>query len=131
MMCERCGKNEANVHITKNINGQITEMNLCSECANKSGDMISFNGMFRDFFSSIMPARARRYDYRIPVEFNEYAGCEDCIEESAQTIQPAEEKKDDNEKRIAELRRQISDAVEKEVQMKVKRTFQIGNSMMQ
>ena len=41
MLCERCGKHEANVHITKNINGKVTEMNLCSECADRSGEKIA------------------------------------------------------------------------------------------
>lgn len=33
MLCERCQKNPANVHITQYINGQKTEKNLCDECA--------------------------------------------------------------------------------------------------
>ena len=113
MLCERCGKHEANVHITKNINGKVTEMNLCSECADRSGEMISFDGMFRDFFSSIMPARARRFDYRTPYALNEYAGCEDCLEEDERpaAMQPEEKKEDEKEKKLADLRQQIKLAV--------------------
>ena len=112
MLCERCGKHEANVHITKNINGKVTEMNLCSECANRSGEMISFDGMFRDFFSSIMPARARRFDYRQPYLLNEYAGCEDCLEDrEAQPADAQEKKEETKEDKIAELRQQIQLAV--------------------
>lgn len=115
MLCERCGKHEANVHITKNINGKVTEMNLCSECANKSGEMISFDGMFRDFFSSIMPARARRFDYRQPYMLNEYAGCEDCLEDEETPVkEETEPEQDSKEKKIAELRHQIELAVASE-----------------
>lgn len=33
MICENCGKNEANVHLTKIINGQKQELNICESCA--------------------------------------------------------------------------------------------------
>lgn len=57
MKCEKCGK-EANFYYRSNINGKVTTMNLCSECADKSGthmgmmDMDSvFDSMFRDMHS--------------------------------------------------------------------------------
>lgn len=42
MMCERCNKNNANVHIVKVINGVKNEMNLCEKCA-KEQESLSFN----------------------------------------------------------------------------------------
>ena len=33
MICDRCHKNEANVHITKIVNGVKQELNLCDKCA--------------------------------------------------------------------------------------------------
>ena len=69
MKCENCGKNEVTFVYQSNINGQITEKHLCSECAEKLGYtqkiaarnrsmMQSFfggsllgNGFFDDFFS--------------------------------------------------------------------------------
>lgn len=33
MLCERCGQREANVRYTEIINGEVTEHNLCMECA--------------------------------------------------------------------------------------------------
>jgi len=35
MLCEKCNKNIANVYLKNNINGNITENYLCSECAGK------------------------------------------------------------------------------------------------
>ena len=35
--CENCGKNEATFHYTSNINGNVTEKHLCSECAARLG----------------------------------------------------------------------------------------------
>lgn len=47
MKCQNCGKNEVNVHLRQNINGQVSEYALCSECAEKLG----VGGMFADFGS--------------------------------------------------------------------------------
>lgn len=37
MKCENCGKNEVSFVFQSNINGQVTEKHLCSECAEKLG----------------------------------------------------------------------------------------------
>lgn len=37
MKCENCGKNEVTFVYQSNINGQVTEKHLCSECAQKLG----------------------------------------------------------------------------------------------
>ena len=37
MLCQHCKKNQANTHIKRVINGEKTEMDLCSECAAKLG----------------------------------------------------------------------------------------------
>lgn len=60
MKCENCGKYEADYHYTSNINGNVTEKHLCSECARKLGygsDMFYNTGsliddMFDGFFST-------------------------------------------------------------------------------
>lgn len=36
MLCESCKKNEANLHYTQIINGEMEEKHLCEECASKS-----------------------------------------------------------------------------------------------
>jgi len=83
MLCEKCKKNEANVHISKNINGQATELHLCESCARESGELLSMNQFLGDFFESVLPVRVRRVAY-MPAgkpENNKYAGCEDCMED--------------------------------------------------
>lgn len=37
MKCENCGKDEVNFHFTSNINGNITEKHLCTDCASALG----------------------------------------------------------------------------------------------
>jgi protein arginine kinase activator len=46
MNCDECKKNKASVHITKIINNQKKEINLCQECANKVEEFQTFPGEF-------------------------------------------------------------------------------------
>lgn len=60
MLCDNCGKNNANVRYLRNINGIKKEMNLCEECSKKLGiteigfdmpiDFSSFLGGFLEDF---------------------------------------------------------------------------------
>ena len=63
MKCQNCGKNEANFYYSSNINGHITESNLCAECAEKMGygeGMFSeTDGMFHNMLSGFF---GKRYD---------------------------------------------------------------------
>ena len=51
MLCENCGKREANVRYSENINGVKKEMNLCEECSRKLGiaDKMDFRMPSLDF----------------------------------------------------------------------------------
>ena len=59
MLCQNCGKNEANVRYTQIINGKKTEIALCSNCDKKAGidgfEMpefpINFHSILGDFFN--------------------------------------------------------------------------------
>lgn len=62
MMCDNCGKRNANVRYSENINGRKKELNLCEECSKKLGigqmdfsmpiDFSSFFGGFMDDFAN-------------------------------------------------------------------------------
>ena len=58
MLCDNCGKREANIRYTENINGKIKEMHLCEECSKKLGIMnkMDFNisTNFPSFFGSFL-----------------------------------------------------------------------------
>ncbi|MBQ9857657.1 MAG: UvrB/UvrC motif-containing protein [Oscillospiraceae bacterium] len=61
MKCTRCGKNEVNFFYKSNINGEITEHNLCTECAQEMGLMRDvfaesrqlMRGFFEDSFERL------------------------------------------------------------------------------
>ena len=60
MLCQNCGKNEANVHYTQITNGEKKEFSLCSECAMKLGlteqmditdPLLNLRSFIGDFFN--------------------------------------------------------------------------------
>ena len=54
MKCKICGKQEATVHLTEVVNGKVTKLHLCEECAEeKSAEMQSHFGL-TDLLSSLM-----------------------------------------------------------------------------
>jgi protein arginine kinase activator len=58
MLCQRCGKNEATIQLTKIVKGKKTVLKICMECAKKAGYEDSLSaGTFpvSSFLGSIMP----------------------------------------------------------------------------
>lgn len=66
MKCEHCGKNEVTFVFQSNVNGQVSEKHLCSECAEKLGytqKLAAYSqrmtrnlfggGLFEDFFTPV------------------------------------------------------------------------------
>lgn len=80
MLCDNCGKREANVRYSENINGRKKELHLCEECSEKLGigkmdfsmpiDFSSFLGGFMENFlePEFMPM----------IEEVKELKCEDC-----------------------------------------------------
>jgi len=66
MLCELCGKNQATTHIKTMINGEYSEMRLCSECAKAKGigmgnvfthTATDFSNFLGSFFGGGLPSR--------------------------------------------------------------------------
>lgn len=64
MLCERCKKNEATIHMIKIINGKKSETMLCDKCARELSDMplkaaldnknnLSFENLLSGFFDTL------------------------------------------------------------------------------
>lgn len=43
MICQECQLRPATLHFTKIINGEITEIHLCEQCAQEKGDLLMFH----------------------------------------------------------------------------------------
>ena len=55
MLCQNCGKHEATTHIKSVVNGEYTQLHLCSTCAGKLGYGDVFSGFgfdLGDFFGN-------------------------------------------------------------------------------
>lgn len=45
MVCQECNERPATVKVTKIVNGQPKDLNLCEYCADEKGDFFSFNNL--------------------------------------------------------------------------------------
>jgi protein arginine kinase activator len=66
MKCSNCGKNTANITYKQNINGEVTNLNLCESCAHKLGIFNSFDDIFSPMVLDL--------DYILPEEVK----CKKC-----------------------------------------------------
>ena len=96
MLCQNCGKNEANIRYTQIINGTKKELALCDECANKLGIekmslTMGFGNLFGDFFNdfaetqipelSISNAHCKKCGMTLEEFVNAGKfGCEECYD---------------------------------------------------
>lgn len=77
MKCQHCNNNEATTYIKKNINGKVTEMHLCSECAAELGVMEEFSpeSFFNDtFFGNFLGAGVPAMNILSGIDHCEYCG---------------------------------------------------------
>ena len=104
MLCQNCGKNEANTHIKQIINGDTAESHLCSECANHLGysDMFSgfdfslsdfFGGFLNDVMPSHMLGDVKRCE-KCGASFNDIVregkvGCANCYKVFYDRLRPS------------------------------------------
>ena len=103
MICENCGKREANTHIKRIINGAASQMHLCPECAAKMGYRAAmggfgsgFGGLLGEFLGGGMGRR--RTDAELACDscgatFEEIArsgivGCPDCYRTFYDKLEP-------------------------------------------
>lgn len=91
MLCERCGKNQATVHVKKVINGQETKENLCEACA---GNIWSFGSLdLNKLFSSGLGGQRAAVCENCGQSLAEFdssgrLGCSQCYQSFAEQLTP-------------------------------------------
>nr|WP_325212494.1 UvrB/UvrC motif-containing protein [uncultured Oscillibacter sp.] len=103
MKCEHCGKNEVTFVYQSNVNGQVTEKHLCSECAEKLGYtqklaahsqrmMQNFFGgsLFEDFFTPF-PSLLGRMNRLLENPFDDFFSDMPALGAPAETRQEAQQ----------------------------------------
>jgi protein arginine kinase activator len=81
MLCELCKKNEASVHITKILNGNKQEFNLCEKCAKEKGEFSFYNtieGSSPFTFQNILSGIIEHIDNTNEIQKNSHNYCENC-----------------------------------------------------
>ena len=138
MKCQNCGKNEINFHYSSNVNGCVTETNLCSQCAEGAGydmnELFDTRSIYNEFFPvfgggsllaaamSAMPMMTSRAFPRIvrlgagtpemcAPQKNASCGCGEC---GSPTVGSPDAKVDDTMAKRRELNMQMRKAAENE-----------------
>lgn len=106
MLCEECQKEQATVYVTRVINGQKSEMRLCSQCALNKGELsgtiepgFTFHNILAGLFdpeSNFMESGTRRTAARCPgcglslADFRRMGkvGCGQCYTEFERELEP-------------------------------------------
>lgn len=101
MLCERCQKEIASVHVTKIVNGQKNELHLCQDCARELGEFgsnIDLPNLFAGIFdqSSSWSSSPVVHQQKCPtcgstledfLRINQF-GCSDCYDTFQSEIEP-------------------------------------------
>ncbi len=102
MLCDKCKKNTATVFYKQVINGEVTEMNLCADCANSMGTKMSmsfdniFQGFLDGFLGNEVPNKSNSHVFKCPscsTTFEDFRntgrfGCVDCYNTFREQILP-------------------------------------------
>ena len=117
MVCQNCGKNEANVKYTQIVNGVKKEMVLCEECAEKMGISnfkvnmpIHFSNFFDDLFDDeqLLPSFMKENSNTCTNCGEEYdnfiktglLGCPECYDSFENKIDPILKKLQGNTRHV-------------------------------
>ena len=121
MMCEHCGKNEANFYYKSNINGKVSQVHLCSHCAKELGygkNMnFSLDGWMNDVFdtfseaSLFAPHRSMFDGWAVPDLGAMLGESKKEEKETAVLLDAAEEEELSRLRRLNALRQELQSAV--------------------
>lgn len=138
MLCDKCGKNEANVYVEKTVNGHKEKYHLCSNCAEKMEGSLPFSFNISDFLSGFssfgtMPTIAEHKCSSCGMTFADFEekgrlGCPSCYKDLKEELLPVIKRihgsvkhtgednvvLNDKEMKIQEYKAKLSEAILKE-----------------
>lgn len=142
MKCQHCNHNEATTHIKKNVNGNVTEMHLCSDCARELGVMEEFSpeSFFNDtFFGNFLSAGVPAMNILSGIDHCEYCGstfndivksgrvgCANCYSKFEDRLQPTITKMHGNAKHIG---KNVTYTEEKEAEPEISELDKLKNDL--
>ena len=142
MKCQHCNHNEATTHIKKNVNGNVTEMHLCSDCARELGVKEEFSpeSFFNDtFFGNFLGAGVPAMNILSGIDHCEYCGstfndivksgrvgCANCYSKFEDRLQPTITKMHGNAKHIG---KNVTYTEEKEAEPEISELDKLKNDL--
>ena len=125
MKCEHCGKNDANFYYKSNINGKVTQLHLCGECAEALGYTDTLRRTMRpmrlfddDFFTrpfGMLEDMMDRFGSRMLTEYPAPAEESDHRSESRQELLPEQERQQlQHQRQKNALQHQLQTAIREE-----------------
>lgn len=126
MKCERCGQREATFYYQSNINGRVTQVHLCPECAAELGYTRGMSNSFRSFRRSFFDPFSlledfgmlsnRMTEFPAPLEeaARSAAGIEDTVDTPAGLVGRDEAVQLQKERERNALENQLKAAVDSE-----------------
>jgi protein arginine kinase activator len=111
MICQECGQRPANLHFTKIVNGEKSEINLCEYCAKEKGELsmfadgpgFSFNNLLAGLLNFDQPIKEKAQSTfpqsevvqceRCKMTFQQFVkvgkfGCSHCYKQFEQQLEP-------------------------------------------
>lgn len=117
MLCTKCGKNEATVYFSQNVNGNKTEYNLCPLCA-KEMDISSFFEKHRQYVQNnfFAPISAFGFPFESFFDFPLITHSISSLPSPSDALLQKEEIRTENppEDKLVSLRRKLDEAVKSE-----------------
>lgn len=95
MKCEKCGQNDATIHLVRIENGVTNETHMCAGCAAQNG-MLTGSVSLKDMLTSFMtvqpaepPKACSQCGYTIAdIKKTGFVGCENCYVDLRQELLP-------------------------------------------
>jgi protein arginine kinase activator len=100
MLCGRCQKRPATIYLQQNINGQVSEVHLCAECAREFEKPVTFEQLFQGLINAFAQAPAnveprnqkRRVCLECGLSFEDFKnsgklGCAECYNTFRQELE--------------------------------------------
>lgn len=144
MLCEKCNKNEARIHLIKIINGEKTEVRICENCAkgiaDKSSDMVislkkevQRQNILGGFFEALYENKGQKIDIVCKScgltysEFNNggILGCPKCYDNFCNSLKPMIKRFQGDIEHIGKIPKKVGDEfIEKKRINKLKEELQ-------
>lgn len=126
MLCQVCDKNEANLHYTKIVNGEVEELHLCEECSKSNQEFdfdktFSFHKILTELIDGAQNKTLEKevgdiYCKKCKLSYSEFKqlgklGCDQCYTSFKEKLVPIIKSVQGNERHIGKIPSRASESL--------------------